>query len=651
MTNNPDNDAGKAHFKARRFAEAIECFTRAHASLPNDALVLGNRSAAYSSLGQHSKALADAQAAVALDYAYVKGYYRQATALLALDRAAEAAQAASAGLNLEPRNGQMAALKDQAMARLAAQRAEESEGSGEGSDDDDDEAEEAEQQQQDVRMSAEEEAEQRKARAEARKAAGNGHFKEKRYREAASEYSRAMEIDPANATYPLNRSAALLQLNDGKQALADAQAALELSPGLVKAHVRASKALCLLGRFSDARRQLETAAGVEGASATLAPEFVELERLESLLRNGRAALERTDAQAAREAAMTLSTLADKCPCAVGVACLQMEAVLKSRPQQGSAQVLSESSRWLRSHSEEPDLLTVRGKALYASGQLEQALKHCAEALRLDPDHSSARKMRLQIKELEALKAGGNGAFSAGRYDEAIGLYSQAIEFDPNLLDLHLTLYTNRATAKFKKGDYAGAIADCDAALGINGRHLKAVLRRAACRLELEQYNEAIADYEEAQQLEPNDRGIAQSLRQAKLELKKSLRKDLYKVIGVGKHATESEIKKGYRKSAMQWHPDRHSAGTDEEREEAEKRFKEVGQAFDILSDPQKKQKYDAGMDVEEINGGGGGGGGGHQHVDPMDIFAQMGGFPGGGGGFGGGGMGGMPGGFNFRHGY
>ena len=43
----------------------------------------------------------------------------------------------------------------------------------------------------------------------------------------------------------------------------------------------------------------------------------------------------------------------------------------------------------------------------------QALKHCAEALRLDPDHSSARKMRLQIKELEALKAGGNGAFSAG----------------------------------------------------------------------------------------------------------------------------------------------------------------------------------------------------------------------------------------------
>lgn len=267
MTNNPDNDAGKAHFKARRFAEAIECFTRAHASLPNDALVLGNRSAAYSSLGQHSNALADAQAAVALDYAYVKGYYRQATALLALDRAAEAAQAASAGLNLEPRNGQMAALKDQAMARLAAQRAEESEGSGEGSDDDDDEAEEAEQQQQDVRMSAEEEAEQRKARAEARKAAGNGHFKEKRYREAASEYSRAMEIDPANATYPLNRSAALLQLNDGKQALADAQAALELSPGLVKAHVRASKALCLLGRFSDARRRAGPRGRRKGARA------------------------------------------------------------------------------------------------------------------------------------------------------------------------------------------------------------------------------------------------------------------------------------------------------------------------------------------------------------------------------------------------
>lgn len=129
------------------------------------------------------------------------------------------------------------------------------------------------------------------------------------------------------------------------------------------------------------------------------------------------------------------------------------------------------------------------------------------------------------------------------------------------------------------------------------------------------------------------------MRQAKLELKKSLRKDLYKVLGIDKHADDRSIKKGYKMSAMRCHPDRHASGTDEEKAKAEVQFKEVGEAFEILSDPEKKQRYDQGEDVEEINGNGGGGGRGPGGMSQADIFnmfnAQ--------GGFGGGGMGGgMP---------
>jgi len=55
--------------------------------------------------------------------------------------------------------------------------------------------------------------------------------------------------------------------------------------------------------------------------------------------------------------------------------------------------------------------------------------------------------------------------------------------------------------------------------------------------------------------------------------------------------------------AIKWHPDKHSAGTEEEKVNAEKMFKEIGEAYSILSDPKKKELFDAGHDVEEINQG------------------------------------------------
>ena len=67
----------------------------------------------------------------------------------------------------------------------------------------------------------------------------------------------------------------------------------------------------------------------------------------------------------------------------------------------------------------------------------------------------------------------------------------------------------------------------------------------------------------------------QLLQEAKLELKKSKRKDFYKILGVEKTANDDEIKKAYRKRAMVHHPDRHSSASDEEKKDHETKFKEV----------------------------------------------------------------------------
>ena len=122
-----------------------------------------------------------------------------------------------------------------------------------------------------------------------------------------------------------------------------------------------------LGRLSDARRQLEGARALPGADGgALAAEFGALDSAEGLLRGGKAALAQEGTAAAREAAHLLGTLAERCPCSLGVACLHLEAVLRRNPQQGAPMVLSETTRWMRKNPDEPELLCVRGKALCAT---------------------------------------------------------------------------------------------------------------------------------------------------------------------------------------------------------------------------------------------------------------------------------------------
>ena len=90
------------------------------------------------------------------------------------------------------------------------------------------------------------------------------------------------------------------------------------------------------------------------------------------------------------------------------------------------------------------------------------------------------------------------------------------------------------------------------------------------------------------------------------------KRDYYEVLGLQKGASDDEIKKSYRKLAKEYHPDLHPGD-----KECEDKFKEIGEAYEVLSDPDKKAKYDqyghAAFDPSSGFGGGGFGGFGGGH--------------------------------------
>ena len=503
-----------------------------------------------------------------------------------------------------------------------------------------------------------------------------------------------------------------------RDAIEDCDAALAVDPTFTKAHTRKGKLQMTLGDLDGAKKSFSLGMIRDPNDSAMLKQKEEVDTMQKRygiavdmlekVRSGTSGsfVRRDSMQALRQIEIVLAA----CPEWNEAGLIKVEALINL---DRSEEAYALSTKLLRKGmSQNSTLLLLRARCLFNMGNLDDSLKHLRQILQGDPDNKPAFKLLKELRSLSKKKEEADTAYKSRNFEGARDCYSEALELCPaDATAYKAKLYFNRGSANAALRDHENVVKDCSSAIELDDEYLKAYMRRAASNLVLggePECESAIRDYEKASELaktEEQERDINKKIRSAQIQLKRAKRKDFYKILGVSLDASDAEIKKaceyhlfcfydevvhidtsifpqqqrGYthrlfdnssfqlqidRKLALKWHPDRHSSSTEEEKKKAEAVFRDVNLAYEVLSDPVKKQRYDDGVEEQDLDNphaqpGGmhshGGGMGGMGGIDPEVLFQMfmqqqggMGGMGGGsrrgGGGFGGGGM---PGGFHF----
>ncbi|KAG9471731.1 hypothetical protein GDO78_023233 [Eleutherodactylus coqui] len=254
------------------------------------------------------------------------------------------------------------------------------------------------------------------------------------------------------------------------------------------------------------------------------------------------------------------------------------------------------------------------KLYYILGEHEESLSQVRECLKLDQDDKDCHSHYKQVKKLSRQLESAEELVRNQRYEAAVEKFESAMKTEPNV-----ELYRKRAKERIchclsKSQHTEAAIKMCTEALQRDPQNPQVLKDRAEVYILSEEYERAVEDFQQAKELDGDNEEINQGLERAQKLLKQSRKRDYYKILGVKRNANKQEVIKAYRKLAQQWHPDNFQS--EEEKREAEKKFIDIAAAKEVLTDPEMRQKVDAGedpLDPENQQGSG------HQQQWPFEF--------------------------------
>ncbi|KAL0409899.1 UNVERIFIED_CONTAM: DnaJ protein P58IPK [Sesamum latifolium] len=443
---------------------------------------------------------------------------------------------------------------------------------------------------------------------------------------------------PGDTAALFERVSQSIKVKKYNEALADLTAAIEADPALSEAYLRRASILRQLCRYEESEKTYKKFLEIKPGNLAAEKELSQLYQAQNALSSANNLFDSGDFTKALE-------YIDKVVLVFSPACpkaklLKVGLLLASKDYSNA---ISETGYILKEDEDNLEALLLRGRAYYYLADHDVATRHYQKGLRLDPEHGELKKAYFGLKNLLKKTKSAEDNASKGKLRLAVEEYKAALALDPNHTAHNIHLHLGLCKVFVKLGRGKDAVTSCTEVLEIDEDLVEALVQRAEAKLLVEDWEGAVADLKSAAEKSPQaysvhpleDMSIRETLMKAERSLKLSQRKDWYKILGVSKTASISEIKKAYKKLALQWHPDKNV----DNREEAEAKFREIAAAYEILGDEEKRTRYDNGEDIDDngMGTGGGGfnpfGGGGQQYTFHFEGGFPGGGFPGGFGGF------------------
>lgn len=416
--------------------------------------------------------------------------------------------------------------------------------------------------------------------------------------DALSHYHAAVDGDPNNYLTYYKRATVYLALGKSRSALPDLHKVVELKPTFTAARMQRGNVFLKQGKLMDALKDFQEVIDREPHN-TEAMEKAELcPQIQDSIDNAKYYFDQHQYQNVIE---NLEHPIELCPWDTDLREMRAECYEAQGELFKAISDIRPTAKLIPDNTKAFYRMSILH---YQMGEEEESLLQIRECLKLDPDHKKCFDHYKKVKKLAKQLSGAQEMRNSQQFDDCVTKAHQVLKTESNIMifSLRAKSFLCHCNSQLKEVDEA--LKYCSLVIQMDPENIDAMVDKADAHLANEDYDAAIRELQGAHEIDENSRKVQEMLQKAQKLQKQSQKRDYYKILGVKRSARKKEIVKAYRKLAVIWHPDKHPEGADKEK--AQKMFIDLAAAKEVLTNPEKRERFDAGedpLDPEDQQGG------------------------------------------------